>query len=71
MDILTADPFSAVWLRLCRAHARFEASLPYSPDWAAAVAELEDIAREVRQHDLSNVEVPFRVPDDLGVTVFS
>ena len=59
MDILTADPFCSVWHRLRRAHIRFEESLPYSPAWAAAVAELEDIAREIRRSELSNVEVPF------------
>jgi hypothetical protein len=67
VDIATADPFSEVWLRLRRAHARFEESPPYSPDWAAAVAELEDIARQVRRTDLSKVEVPFGIRKDAAL----
>jgi hypothetical protein len=51
------DPFAPVWRRLMRAHLRMEQAPPYSPDWAAAIAELEDLCREVRVHDVQRVEV--------------
>jgi hypothetical protein len=53
------DPFAPVWKRLMRAHVRMEQAVPYSPEWAAAIAELEDICREVRVDDVHRIEVPF------------
>ncbi len=31
--------------RLARARARLEAAVPYSPDWDAAMAEIDDLER--------------------------
>ena len=58
-ELRDPDPFAHVWTRLRRAHARLESAVPYSPDWAAALAELEELARELRMHDLDRIEVPF------------
>lgn len=55
------DPFATVWPRLRRAHARLEQALPYSPDWACAIAELEGLAREIRCQEVTRVEVPFKI----------
>ncbi|HWP62892.1 MAG TPA: hypothetical protein VNO86_05435 [Candidatus Binatia bacterium] len=37
-----ADP-DELRRRLARARARLEAAVPYSPDWDAAMAEIEDL----------------------------
>ena len=53
------DPFASVWPQLRRAHRRLEEAAPYSPDWAAALAELEEIARTVRTANTTAMEVSY------------
>lgn len=58
MDPVTGAKQDDLRRRLAQARARLEGAVPYSPDWDAAMAELEELERFLRQLDASPKERP-------------